>query len=63
MQNYARKMGTVNDLAQQLIRVEHPNSEQILARQDSLNNEWNELAGKLHCNHFRSAPIFPVIRL
>ncbi|XP_023703245.1 spectrin beta chain isoform X6 [Cryptotermes secundus] len=42
----ASRVAVVNQLARQLLHVEHPNSEQILARQNQLNHEWAELREK-----------------
>ncbi|XP_054154264.1 spectrin beta chain-like isoform X2 [Oppia nitens] len=39
----ASRVAVVNQLARQLLNVEHPNSEQILARQNQLNQKWSEL--------------------
>ncbi|CAG2100104.1 unnamed protein product [Medioppia subpectinata] len=43
MNSNANKVAFVNQLAAQLLNVEHPNSEQILARQNQLNQRWSEL--------------------
>lgn len=37
MNNQAAKVATVNQLARQLLHVEHPNSDEILQRQNKLN--------------------------
>jgi spectrin beta len=37
MNSNASRVAVVNQLARQLLHVEHPNSEQILARQNQLN--------------------------
>ncbi|XP_069698706.1 spectrin beta chain isoform X3 [Periplaneta americana] len=42
----ASRVAVVNQLARQLLHVEHPNSEQIVARQNKLNHEWAELREK-----------------
>lgn len=42
----ASRVAVVNQLARQLIHVEHPNSEDIVARQNHLNNEWSKLRDK-----------------
>nr|CAD7595507.1 unnamed protein product [Timema genevievae] len=42
----ASRVAVVNQLARQLLHVEHPNSEQIVARQNQLNHEWAELREK-----------------
>ncbi|XP_055703671.1 spectrin beta chain isoform X3 [Phlebotomus papatasi] len=39
----ASRVAVVNQLARQLLHVEHPNSEEILARQNHLNQEWSKL--------------------
>ncbi|GFY53200.1 spectrin beta chain [Trichonephila inaurata madagascariensis] len=39
----ATRMAVVNQLARQLLHVEHPNSEEILARQNQLNKRWSTL--------------------
>lgn len=39
----ASRVAVVNQLARQLLHVEHPNSEQIVARQNTLNQKWAEL--------------------
>lgn len=39
----ASRMAVVNQLARQLLHVEHPNSEEILARQNQLNQKWATL--------------------
>ncbi|KAJ9589802.1 hypothetical protein L9F63_027938, partial [Diploptera punctata] len=42
----ASRVAVVNQLARQLLHVEHPNSEQIVARQNQLNHEWADLREK-----------------
>ncbi|XP_076252536.1 spectrin beta chain isoform X3 [Rhynchophorus ferrugineus] len=42
----ASRVAVVNQLARQLLHVEHPNSEQIAARQNQLNQKWAELREK-----------------
>ncbi|XP_039300495.1 spectrin beta chain-like, partial [Nilaparvata lugens] len=42
----ASKVAVVNQLARQLLHVEHPNSEDIVGRQNKLNHEWAELREK-----------------
>ncbi|PSN56235.1 Spectrin beta chain [Blattella germanica] len=42
----ASRVAVVNQLARQLLHVEHPNSEQIVTRQNQLNHEWAELREK-----------------
>ncbi|KAG8228277.1 hypothetical protein J437_LFUL006245 [Ladona fulva] len=42
----ASRVAVVNQLARQLLHVEHPNSEQIVARQNQLNHNWAELREK-----------------
>merc|ERR1712226_1458851 len=39
----ASRVAVVNQLARQLLHVEHPNSEQIIARQNQLNTRWTDL--------------------
>merc|ERR1719412_2109514 len=39
----ASRVAVVNQLARQLLHVEHPNSEQIIARQEQLNRRWSDL--------------------
>ncbi|VDK78217.1 unnamed protein product, partial [Cylicostephanus goldi] len=43
MKNQEAKVGTVNELARQLLHVEHPNSDDILQRQNKLNARWAQL--------------------
>lgn len=43
MKNQEKKVGTVNELARQLLHVEHPNSDEILKRQNKLNARWAQL--------------------
>ncbi|KAK6756847.1 hypothetical protein RB195_014959 [Necator americanus] len=43
MRNQEAKVGTVNELARQLLHVEHPNSDDILQRQNKLNARWAQL--------------------
>ncbi|XP_045479704.1 spectrin beta chain isoform X5 [Harmonia axyridis] len=42
----ASRVAVVNQLARQLLHVEHPDSEQITARQNQLNQKWAELREK-----------------
>lgn len=42
----ASRVAVVNQLARQLLHVEHPNSEDIVARQNQLNQRWAELREK-----------------
>lgn len=42
----ASRVAVVNQLARQLLHVEHPDSEQIVARQNHLNQEWSQLREK-----------------
>ncbi|XP_059484523.1 spectrin beta chain isoform X2 [Neocloeon triangulifer] len=46
MNSNASRVAVVNQLARQLLHVEHPNSEQILARQNELNHGWADLREK-----------------
>ncbi len=39
----ASRVAVVNQLARQLLHVEHPNSDDIVARQNQLNSRWAEL--------------------
>ena len=39
----ASRVAVVNQLARQLLHVEHPNSEEILQRQNQLNQRWSDL--------------------
>lgn len=39
----ASRVAVVNQLARQLLHVEHPNSEQIISRQEQLNRRWGDL--------------------
>uniref|UniRef100_F1KPP4 Spectrin beta chain n=1 Tax=Ascaris suum TaxID=6253 RepID=F1KPP4_ASCSU len=43
MNNQAAKLTTVNELARQLLHVDHPNSDEILQRQNKLNARWAQL--------------------
>ncbi|KAM3717265.1 Spectrin beta chain [Dirofilaria immitis] len=43
MNNQATKVATVNELARQLLHVDHPNSDEILQRQNKLNARWAQL--------------------
>uniref|UniRef100_A0A914HJH5 Spectrin beta chain n=1 Tax=Globodera rostochiensis TaxID=31243 RepID=A0A914HJH5_GLORO len=43
MQSQAAKVQTSNELARQMLQVEHPNSDDILARQNALNARWAQL--------------------
>ncbi|XP_064119290.1 spectrin beta chain-like isoform X5 [Macrobrachium nipponense] len=42
----ASRVAVVNQLARQLLHVEHPNSDEIVARQNQLNQRWAELREK-----------------
>ena len=42
----ASRVAVVNQLARQLLHVEHPNSDDIVARQNQLNSRWAELREK-----------------
>uniref|UniRef100_A0A336LM29 Spectrin beta chain n=1 Tax=Culicoides sonorensis TaxID=179676 RepID=A0A336LM29_CULSO len=42
----ASRVAVVNQLARQLLHVEHPDSEEITARQNKLNQEWGQLRDK-----------------
>ncbi|XP_067118329.1 spectrin beta chain isoform X2 [Centruroides vittatus] len=42
----ASRVAVVNQLARQLLHVEHPNSEEILARQNKINQRWSALRDK-----------------
>lgn len=42
----ASRVAVVNQLARKLLHVEHPNSEQIMAKQNQLNHKWAELREK-----------------
>lgn len=42
----ASRVAVVNQLARQLLHVEHPNSDEILERQNHLNEEWSALREK-----------------
>lgn len=46
MNSNASRVAVVNQLARQLLHVEHPDSEQIVSRQNHLNEEWNRLQSK-----------------
>lgn len=46
MNSNASRVAVVNQLARQLLHVEHPDSEQIIARQNHLNEEWSRLHEK-----------------
>uniref|UniRef100_A0AC35TJQ1 Spectrin beta chain n=1 Tax=Rhabditophanes sp. KR3021 TaxID=114890 RepID=A0AC35TJQ1_9BILA len=43
MAHQQAKLGTVNELARQLLHVDHPNSDEILERQNRLNARWAQL--------------------
>eukprot|EP00106_Octopus_bimaculoides_P014006 XP_014781448.1 PREDICTED: spectrin beta chain-like [Octopus bimaculoides] len=43
MNSTASKVAVVNQLARQLLQVEHPNAADVIARQNQLNQEWNTL--------------------
>ncbi len=53
MNNQANKVATVNELARQLLHVEHPNSDEILQRQNKLNARyaWKLTAHGLLLHH------------
>ncbi len=53
MNNHANKVATVNELARQLLHMEHPNSDEILQRQNKLNARyaWNLTAHGLLLHH------------
>lgn len=36
----ASKVGVVNQLARQLVQVEHPNTAEVIQRQNDLNTRW-----------------------
>jgi hypothetical protein len=40
------RVAVVNQLARQLLHVEHPNSEEIVSRQNQLNSKWSLLREK-----------------
>merc|ERR1719278_2053766 len=42
----ASRVAVVNQLARQLLHVEHPNSEEIVGRQNQLNQRWGDLREK-----------------
>jgi spectrin beta len=42
----ASRVAVVNQLARQLLHVDHPNSEEIVARQNNLNSKWSALRDK-----------------
>merc|ERR1719288_679659 len=42
----ASRVAVVNQLARQLLHVDHPNSDDIVARQNQLNQRWGELREK-----------------
>ncbi|XP_075723582.1 spectrin beta chain isoform X5 [Rhipicephalus microplus] len=43
MNSSASRVAVVNQLARQLLSVEHPNAEEVLAKQNSLNQSWASL--------------------
>ncbi|XP_077522409.1 spectrin beta chain isoform X2 [Amblyomma americanum] len=43
MNNSASRVAVVNQLARQLLSVEHPNAEEVLTKQNSLNQSWAAL--------------------
>ncbi|VDN06971.1 unnamed protein product [Thelazia callipaeda] len=43
LNHQATKVATVNELARQLLHVDHPNSDEILQRQNKLNARWAQL--------------------
>ncbi|CDS40887.1 spectrin beta chain [Echinococcus multilocularis] len=44
MTKNAEKVGSVNKLSENLIGTDHPDAQQIIIRQDTLNTTWNDLA-------------------
>ncbi|XP_018330207.1 spectrin beta chain isoform X2 [Agrilus planipennis] len=42
----ASRVAVVNQLARQLLHVEHPNSKEVIAKQNQLNEKWAELREK-----------------
>ena len=42
----ASRVAVVNQLARQLLHVDHPGSEEIVARQNQLNSKWSSLREK-----------------
>ena len=40
------RVAVVNQLARQLLHVDHPNSEEIVSRQNQLNSRWSTLREK-----------------
>merc|ERR1719309_1858918 len=42
----ASRVAVVNQLARQLLHVDHPNSEEIVSRQNQLNSKWSSLREK-----------------
>lgn len=43
MNNQQKKLDTVNELARKLLHVDHPNADEILQRQNTLNARWAQL--------------------
>lgn len=43
LKSSTEKVTTVNTLARQLLHNEHPNSDEVIARQNQLNQRWNDL--------------------
>ncbi|XP_050407107.1 spectrin beta chain isoform X3 [Patella vulgata] len=43
MNSTASKVAVVNQLARQLLTVEHPNAEEVITKQNQLNQRWNSL--------------------
>ena len=43
MNSNASKVAVVNQLARQLLHNEHPNSDEVIGRQNQLNQRWSEL--------------------
>lgn len=43
LNNQAAKVATINELARQMLHVDHPNSSEILQRQNILNARWAQL--------------------
>ncbi|NP_001171782.1 beta spectrin-like [Saccoglossus kowalevskii] len=53
MESNASRVAVVNQLAGQLLHIEHPNSAEIMAKQNHLNQRWNAL--QMHVNEKREA--------
>lgn len=43
LNNQQKKLDTVNELARKLLHVDHPNADEILQRQNTLNARWAQL--------------------